>query len=191
MTTTTNSLKVVAFAGSLRRESLNRLLLRSAISLAPEGMVIEELDISDIPLFNADVEAEPAQSVTDFKESVAAAGGLLIVTPEYNWGIPAVTKNLIDWASRRNTPPGNVLLNKPVSIMAIAGGTRGTGALARSHVREVLVFPRAIPMPSGDVGLSGGLSNFDDNGELINEVARTMVEQNLAGFADWIQRLSS
>ena len=190
MTTTTSPLKVVAFAGSLRRESLNRLLLRSAISLAPEGMVIEELDIYDIPLFNADVEAEPAQSVTDFKESVAAADGLLIVTPEYNWGIPAVTKNLIDWASRRNTPPGNVLLDKPVSIMAIAGGTRGTGALARSHVRDVLVFPRAIPMPSGDVGLSGGQSNFDDQGKLINETAQTVIEQNLVAFADWIHRLS-
>ena len=153
-------------------------------------MVIEELDISDIPLFNADVEAEPPQSVTDFKESVAAADGLLIVTPEYNWGIPAVTKNLIDWASRRNTSPGNVLLNKPVSIMAIAGGIRGTGALARSHVRDVIVFPRAIPMPSGDVGLSGWQSNFDDQGDLVNETARTMVEQNLAAFADWIQRLS-
>ena len=190
MTTTTSPLKVVAFAGSLRRESLNRLLLRSAISLAPEGMVIEELDIYDIPLFNADVEAEPAQSVTDFKESVAAADGLLIVTPEYNWGIPAVTKNLIDWASRRNTPPGNVLLDKPVSIMAISGGTRGTGALARSHVRDVLVFPRAIPMPSGDVGLSGGQSNFDDQGKLINETAQTVIEQNLVAFADWIHRLS-
>jgi len=189
--TITSPLKVVAFAGSLRRESLNRLLLRSAISLAPEGMVIEELDISDIPLFNADVEAEPAQSVTDFKESVAAADGLLIVTPEYNWGIPAVTKNLIDWASRRNTPPGNVLLDKPVSIMSIAGGARGTGALARAQVRDVLVFPRAIPTPSGDVGLYGGQSNFDDQGKLINETAQTIIEQNLVAFAAWIHRLSS
>ncbi|MDA0988670.1 MAG: NAD(P)H-dependent oxidoreductase [Chloroflexi bacterium] len=187
-----NPLKVVAFAGSLRKQSLNRMLLQSAISLAPDGMVIEELDIHDIPLFNGDVESVGTpQSVTDFKESIAAADGLLIVTPEYNWGIPAVTKNLIDWASRRNTAPGNVLLNKPVSIMAIAGGTRGTGALVRSQVRDVIVFPSAIPMPSGDVGLSGGLSNFDDEGNLVNEVARTQVEQNLAAFADWIQRVSS
>ena len=127
----------------------------------------------------------------DFKESVAAADGLLIVTPEYNWGIPAVTENLIDWASRRNTPPGNVLLNKPVSIMTIAGVSRGTVALARSHVREVIVFPRSIAMPSGDVGLSRGLSNFDGEGNLANEVARTQVEQNLIAFADWIQKLSS
>ena len=188
----TNNLQVVAFAGSLRRESLNRLLLRSAISLTPEGMVIEELDISDIPLFNQDVEEEgPPQCVIDFKESIAAADGLLIVTPEYNWGIPAVTKNLIDWASRRNTPPGNVLLDKPVSIMAISGGIRGTGALSRRHVSDVILPPQAIPMPSGDVGLPGGQSNFDGNGNLIDEAARTQVEQNLVAFAAWIQRLTS
>ena len=187
----TNLCNVVAFAGSLRKESLNRLLLQSAISLAPEGMVIEELDIHHIPLFDEDVEEEgPPQSVVSFKESVGAADGLLIVTPEYNWGIPAVTKNLIDWLSRRNTPPGNVLLNKPVSIMAVSGGIRGTGALARRHVRDVIVFPRAIPMPSGDVGLSGGLSNFDGNGNLIDEAARTQVEQNLVAFADWIQKFT-
>ncbi|MBI2855577.1 MAG: NAD(P)H-dependent oxidoreductase [Chloroflexi bacterium] len=174
----------------MRRGSLNRLLLRAAISLAPEAMVIQELDIHDIPLFNGDVEESPVQSVIDFKESVAAADGLLIVTPEYNYGIPAVTKNLIDWASRRNTPPGNVLLDKPVSIMAVAGGNRGRGAYAVRHVRDALVFPRAIPMPSGDVGITGGQSNFDSDGNLVNEDARTQVRQNLVAFATWIQRVS-
>jgi len=188
--TITRTLHIVAFAGSLRKESLNRLLLRSAISMAPDGMVIEELDIQNIPLFNADLEEDPLQAVIDFKESVNAADGLLIATPEYNWGIPAVTKNIVDWASRRNTPPGNVLLNKPVSIMAIAGGVRGTGAMSRSQLRSVIVFPRAATMPSGDVGLSGGLSNFDNDGNLTNETARGMVEQNLADFAEWIQRLA-
>jgi len=187
-----SSLKVVAVAGSLRRASFNRLLLRSAIFLAPQGMVIEELDIHDIPLFNQDLEEEgPPQAVIGFKESVAAADGLLIVTPEYNYGIPAVTKNLIDWASRASTHPGNVLLDKPVSIMAISSSSRGRGPKARSHVREVLVFPRAIPMPSGDVGLSGGQSNFDSHGNLGDEAARTQVIQNLVAFAAWIQRLSS
>ena len=112
----TKPVKVVAFAGSLRRESLNRLLLQAAISLAPEGMVIEELDIHDIPLFDEDMEIDgPPQSVISFKESVGAADGLLIVTPEYNWGIPAVTKNLIDWASRRSRVPGSgVRVRHPV-----------------------------------------------------------------------------
>ena len=185
------SYKVVAFAGSLRKGSINRLLLRSAISLAPPEMAIHELDIHDIPLFDQDVEDEdPPQSVIDFKQEIESADGLLIITPEYNWGIPAVTKNLIDWASRRNTPPGNVLLNKPVSIMSIAGGARGIGALARRQVRDVIVYPRAIPMPSGDVGLSGGLSNFDETGNLADDAAREQVELNLQAFSDWIRVIS-
>ena len=185
------SLKIAGFAGSLRRESINRLLLRSAISLAPDGMAIEELDIRDIPLFNGDLEeGGPPQPVIDFKESIAGADGLLIVTPEYNGGIPAVTKNLIDWASRRNPPVGNVLLDKPVSIMSLAGG-RGTGVMSRAHVRDVLVGPRAIPMPWGDVGLSGGPSNFDEGGNLVDEAVRTQVQQNLVSFAQWIQKLSA
>ena len=141
------SLKIVAFAGSLRMESINRLLLRSAISLAPDGMAIEELDIRDIPLFNGDLEeGGPPQPVIDFKESIAGADGLLIVTPEYNGGIPAVTKNLIDWASRRNPPVGNVLIDKPVSIMSLAGG-RGP---ARCRVRTCVtcsLAPGPYPCP--------------------------------------------
>ena len=186
----TNSLKLVGFAGSLRRGSLNRLLLRAAIPLAPEGMTIEEVDKHDIPLFDADTEEQPPQSVVDFKESIAASNGLLIVTPEYNYGIPAVTKNLIDWASRRNSPPGNVLLDKPVSIMTIVGGVRGRGMYAQRHVRDVLVFPRAVPMPFGDVGVNGGQSNFDDDGKLVNEEVMTQLRQNLEAFARWIRRVT-
>ena len=91
-------LKVVGFAGSLRRASLNKMLLGEAIRVAPEGMSIEELDIRDVPLYNGDIDGEGApQPVLDVKQAIADADGLLIVTPEYNWGVPAVTKNVIDW----------------------------------------------------------------------------------------------
>ena len=184
-------LKVVAFAGSLRRASLNRLLVGAAMRLAPEGMSMEELDIRDIPLFNGDMEEEGVpQPVTDLKEAIASADGLLIVTPEYNWGIPAATKNVIDWASRRQTPPGNVLIDKPVSIMSISAGM-GIGAYTRAHVRDVLVSPRAVPMPYGDVGVSGGMSNFDEAGDLVNEGVRDRVIENLTAFADWMRKVSS
>lgn len=186
----TNCYKVVAFAGSLRKESLNRTLLRCAISSTPENMTIEQLDIYDVPLYNGDIEEQgPPKSVIDFKESIAAADGLLIVTPEYNYGVPAVTKNLIDWASRRNSHPGNVLSNKPVAIMTVTASTRGNGALARSQVREVLVAPGAIPMPAAGFGLGGGQSNFDSSGNLVNESVLTQLQQTLSAFADWIQKL--
>ncbi len=184
-------LKVVGFAGSLRRASLNRMLLGAAIGVAPEGMSIEELDIRDVPLYNGDIDGEGApQPVLDLKQSIADADGLLIVTPEYNWGIPAVTKNVIDWASRRQSPPGNVLMDKPVSIMSISAGL-GIGAYTRGQLRSVLISPRGVPMPYGDVGVSGGMSNFDEEGNLVDEDVRDRLVENLTAFADWIRRVSS
>ena len=184
-------LKVVGFAGSLRRASLNRLLLGAAIRLAPEGMSIEELDIREIPLYNGDLDGEDApQAVLDLKQAVGDADGLLIVTPEYNWGLPAVTKNVIDWASRQQSPPGNVLIDKPVDIMSISAGL-GIGAYTRGQARAVLISPRGVPMPYGDVGVSGGMANFDEEGNLVNEGVRDRVIENLTAFADWIRRVSS
>ena len=74
--------------------------------------------------------------------------------------------------------------------MSIAGGPKGIGALARRQVRDVIVYPRAVPMPSGDVGISGGLSNFDETGNLVDYAAREQVELNLQAFSDWIRVIS-
>jgi chromate reductase len=186
----TSNLRIVSFAGSLRKGSLNRMLQMSSAALVPIGMIVEELDISEVPLFNADVEDNgPPDSVIKLKESIAAADGLLIVTPEYNYSMPAVTKNLIDWASRRISHPGNVLLGKPVCIMSVTGGATSNGAKGRAHVRESLVFPGAITMPGPDVGLSGGQRNFNSSGDLIDELAISQVERNMAAFRDWILRV--
>ena len=183
-------LKVVGFAGSLRKASLNKMLLEAAVRVAPEGMSIAELDIRDVPLYNGDIDGEGApQPVLDLKQSIGDADGLLIVTPEYNWGIPAVTKNVIDWASRRQSPPGNVLMDKPVSIMSISAGF-GIGAYTRGQLRAVLISPRAVPMPYGDVGVSGGMANFDEEGNLIDEGVRDRLVENLTAFADWIRKVS-
>ena len=183
-------LKVVGFAGSLRKASLNKMLLEAAVRVAPEGMSIAELDIRDVPLYNGDIDGEGApQPVLDLKQSIGKADGLLIVTPEYNWGIPAVTKNVIDWASRRQSPPGNVLMDKPVSIMSISAGF-GIGAYTRGQLRAVLISPRAVPMPYGDVGVSGGMANFDEEGNLIDEEVRDRIVENLTAFADWIRKVS-
>ena len=184
------NLRVVSFAGSLRKGSLNRMLQLSAAALAPAGMIVEELDIFDVPLFNADVEDNgPPDSVIKFKESIAGSDGLLIISPEYNYSMPAVTKNLIDWASRRISHPGNVLLGKPVCIMSVTGGATSNGAKGRAHVRESLIYPGAITMPGPDVGLSGGGSNFNDRGDLIGDVVISQVKKNMSSFRDWILRV--
>ncbi len=185
-------IKIVGFAGSLRDSSVNRLLLRSAINLAPAHMLIEELYIHDVPLYNGDIEDQgPPQSVIAFKEAVASSDGLLIVSPEYNHGIPAVTKNLIDWASRRLSHPGNVLDGKPVSIMTIAGGASGLGTYVQPQIRQVLVYPGALVMPNGDIGISGGMTNFDETGHLKDDIAISKVKQNLLSFYEWIVRLNN
>src|SRR4051812_13513323 len=109
-------IRVLGFAGSLRRESYNRALLRAAAGLAPDGMEIAAFDLADVPLYNGDVEAlgDP-DPVKRFKQAIGNADGVLMVTPEYNHGVPGVMKNAVDWASR---PPGKaVLQHKPVGIL--------------------------------------------------------------------------
>ena len=189
--TTTDKIDILGFAGSLRRDSVNKLLLHAAAGLAPEGMTIDIYDIAAIPLYNGDVEeAGVPGPVVDFKQAIAAADGLLVVTPEHNFGMSAATKNALDWASR-SSGPGNVLARKPVAIMGVSGGPNGTAAMARMAVRQTLLFPGAIPTPRGDVGISGGTANFDDAGALIDEALRGRVRTALASFAEWVRFLRS
>ena len=142
------NLNIVSFAGSLRKESISRRVLKSSIELTPSAMTITELGIDEIPMFNADLEdAGTPEVVVELKKSVANSDGLLIVTPEYNNGIPGVTKNIIDWLSRKNSEHGNVLSGLPIDIIAIAGGSTGSANLVRTQIRQVLVYPGAVPMP--------------------------------------------
>ena len=184
------NLNIVSFAGSLRKGSISRRLLRSSIELTPSTMTITELEIEEVPMFNADLEDEGTPKVVvGLKKSLAASDGLLIVTPEYNNGIPGVTKNVIDWLSRKNSEHGNVLSGLPVDIIAIAGGT-GSANLVRTQIRQVLVYPGAIPIPNGDIGLSGRQLAFNLSGQLTGETFIDQVRKNLDDFADWIHRLS-
>lgn len=184
------ALRVVGFAGSLREGSVNRLLLRAAARLAPSDMAVAELDVSGVPMFNEDEEtAGPPEGAVRFKEAVAAADGLLIVTPEYNSGTTAVTKNALDWMSRRSRP-GNVLKGKPVAIMSMSGGPNGNGQNARAQVRQAILFPGAVPMPRWDVGSPGGAANFDEAGNLVNEALAERVTHAMARFAEWIRTVS-
>ena len=117
-------MKVLAMAGSLREKSYNRGLVRAAKALAPAGVDIIEADISDIPLYNGDDDGDnrPA-SVMALAEQVAQADALLFATPEYNYSIPGVLKNAIDWLSR---VPGDIFAGKPVAIMGASMGGMGT-----------------------------------------------------------------
>jgi len=175
---------VVGIAGSLRRESLNRALLRAAAALAPAGLEIVEHDLIDIPLFNQDVEERgDPPAVTDLKRAVAAADGVLIATPEYQHGVPGVLKNALDWLSR--PPRGSVLQGKPVAIMGASPGMTGT-ARAQAQLRQALVYNGCPVLPPPEVLVARAHEAFDDGGALADEATRGFVAGALERFAGWI-----
>ena len=186
-TLTGDSLTILGIAGSLRRASYNRGLIRAAVELAPAGISVVPYDLAEIPLFNADVEAEgdPA-AVADFKRAIAGADALLIATPEYNHCVPGVLKNAIDWASR--PARRSVLSEKPVAILGASTG-RGATARAQAHLRDGLAFTNGLvlPLPEVLVGLAG--ERFDDAGDLTDEETRAEVRDLLVALGAWTRRL--
>lgn len=183
----TTDLHVLGIAGSLRAKSLNRGLLRAAQELAPAGMLIDIFDIAPIPVFNGDVEAEgDPEPVAAFKSAIRAADALLIATPEYNYGIPGVLKNAIDWASR---PPGkSPISEKPAAIM---GATPGTGGTARSQLqlRHILAATRVQVMTHPEIFVAGAHLKFDEEGRLTDEDTLKHLRKLLDGLAAWTRRL--
>jgi chromate reductase len=176
------SVRVLGFAGSLRRGSCNKAALRVAAELAPEGMEVEVFDLAPIPLYNADVEtAGPPPEVVDFKARIAWSDALLIATPEYNYSIPGVLKNAIDWASR--PADSSPLVGKPVALLG-AGGRMGT-ARSQLHLRQVAVFTRMQVMVDPQVYIADARSQFDENGRLTNERYREQIGALMAALMDW------
>ncbi|HET7921219.1 MAG TPA: NADPH-dependent FMN reductase [Gammaproteobacteria bacterium] len=180
------TIKVLGIAGSLRKGSFNRLLLRNALDLKPADMEIETFDIAPIPVYNEDLREQgfPAP-VEALRESIRAADALLLATPEYNFSMPGVFKNAIDWASR---PPEQPFNDKPVAIMGASGSILGT-ARAQYHLRQTCVFLNMHPInkPEVFVAMAGG--KFDADGKLTDETARRLIGELLANLAEWTRRL--
>ena len=179
-------IKILAFAGSLRKGSYNKALIRAAVEVAPENITIEVFDLEGIPPFNQDFEASPSQRVKEFKEKIRNADALLIATPEYNYSIPGVLKNAIDWASRPrvDTP----LEGKPVAIMSASIGRFG-GARAQYHLRQSFIFLNMHPFNRPEVMLSDAVHNVDSNGKVTNEQTRQFIHQLLEALAEWTIKL--
>src|SRR5258706_258147 len=158
-----NELKILGIAGSLRKGSFNKAALRSAVSLTPSNVTLETFDISSFPLFNQDDEKNPPEVIRQFKEKIRASDAILFATPEYNYSIPGVLKNAIDWASR---PYGDSAWDgKPVAIMGISPGRFGT-ARAQYHLRQVFVFLNMHPLNRPEVMLGSADDLFDAAGNL-------------------------
>ena len=179
---------VVGFAGSLRRGSYNRALLRAATELAPSALhiVIHELD--GIPLYNGDVEAAGAPtSVVELRDAIRTAEGLLIATPEYNHGVPGVLKNTIDWLSR---PPRDSVLNgKVAAVMGASPGMTGT-ARGQSQLRQAFVFTNTYALLQPEVLVGRAHEKFDADGRLVHQPTRDFLATFLERFADLLARFT-
>lgn len=179
-------MKVVGISGSLRAGSFNTAALRAAQELAPTGMTIETAAIGDLPLYNDDIRAAGyPPEVQRLRAQLSVADAILFVTPEYNYSIPGVLKNAIDWASR---PPEQPFNDKPVAIMGASGGILGT-ARAQYQLRQMLVFLNAHPINKPEVMIGQAGTKFDETGRLTDEPTRDFIRQLLVALANWTLRL--
>jgi chromate reductase len=182
------SIEVLGIAGSLRRDSYNKALLRTAQQLTPARMMIKIYEgLGSIPPYNTDVEVEAyPEVVNDLKRRIYAADGILIVTPEYNYGLPGVLKNAIDWASR---PYGDSAWEgKPLAIMGASPGQGGT-VRAQLQLRQAAIFLNMFPLNRPEVLVGAADTRFDTSLNLTDEVTRKFIGDELEAFAQWIERL--
>ena len=179
---------LIGLSGSLRRRSLNSGLLRAAVAELPEGSVLEIGSIADVPLYNGDVEAEgiPA-SVAALKDRIVAADGLLLVTPEYNNGIPGVFKNVIDWLSRPSSDIARIFGGKPVAVIGASPGGFGT-ILSQAAWLPVLRTLGPDHWSGGRLMVSHAGQAFDSEGNLTDQMVRERLRAFLAGFVGYIRR---
>ena len=181
-----DALTFAAYAGSLRKGSYNKMLLNALVSLAPPGVRIQVLDISQVPLFNQDLENDPPAAVTRMREAIRAADGLIIVSPEHNGIIPAATKNVIEWASR--PPNDSVLEGKPAAV--IGGSTGGFGTVkAQLVIRQIATAEEVYFLIEPEVRVARVNTKFNDKGELVDEALKAQLTEFLEAFVRWTKKV--
>jgi chromate reductase len=177
---------ILGFAGSLRKESYNRAILAAALETVPDSASLEVFDLEGIPPFNQDLELQPPDKVKEFKKRIRAADAILIATPEYNYSIPGVLKNAIDWASR---PYGdNAFDGKPVAVMGASIGTLGT-ARAQYDLRRSFVFLNMLPLNLPEVMVPFAQDKVDGKGRVTDENTRKKIKELVESLVAWARRL--
>ncbi len=183
-----NELKFLGFVGSLRNGSYNRSIMRVAMQLLPEAVTMEVFEIAAIPPFNQDLERNPPEIVRQMKAKIRKADAILFVSPEYNYSIPGVLKNAIDWASRPYLD--NSWDGKPVAIMSASSGKLG-GARMQYHLRQSFVFLNMYAINRPEFILANAANYFDEKGNLKDEETRNHLQNILVSLADWARELKS
>lgn len=183
------AIQLLGISGSLRKGSYNTSLLQAALQLLPEGVSMDTFNIGELPLYNADMDmpaaAQRPASVQQFRELVAKADGLVICSPEYNYGIPGGLKNAIDWASRGKDSP---LIKKPVAIMGATISLWGTVRM-QLDFHHIFLYLDMRPVYKPEVLIAKAESKFDDKGNLTDETSRNLVKQKLEALKDEIRSL--
>jgi len=179
-------LNILGIAGSLRKGSYNKAILRVAKELQPSDVDVEIFDLEGIPPFNQDQEKDPPTIVREFKSKIRSADALLIATPENNYTIPGVLTNAIAWASR---PYGdNAFDDKPLAIMGASVGMLGT-ARAQYHLRQCCVFLNMHPLNRPEVMVPTVQDKIDDKGRLTDENTRKKIKDQVDALAAFTRRL--
>lgn len=173
---------ILGIAGSLRSNSFNAAALRACQPLLPSGVTLEIADIASVPLYNEDVYQQgfPAP-VQMLREKIATADALLIATPEYNYSIPGVLKNAIDWASR---PPSQPFDGKPIALMSASPGALG-GARSQYHLRQVFIYLNGLILNRPEVMIAAASTKFDAAGNLTDSATRDHLAKMLLALLEW------
>jgi chromate reductase len=177
---------ILGFAGSLRKGSYSKALLRAAKDLLPPGARLEIFDLEGIPAYNQDLDSSPPEKVKEFKAKIRSADALLVATPEYNYSVPGVLKNAIDWASR---PYGDSAFEgKPVAIMSASVGMLG-GARAQYHLRQIFVFLDMHPINRPEVMMPMAADKVNTSGEVTDEATKGFIRDLLKNLVAWTIKL--
>jgi chromate reductase, NAD(P)H dehydrogenase (quinone) len=183
-----SAFEILGLSGSLRQASYNTAALMAAQSLAPDGTVITLADLSGIPIYNDDERARAfPPRVTELVSRIRAADALMIATPEYNYSVPGMLKNVIDWVSKAPEQP---FRNKPMAILGASMGAFGT-ARAQYDLRKMFVFLDAHLLNQPEVMIATAQTRFDADGRLTDDATRKLIMAQIVALREWARRVQS
>jgi chromate reductase len=183
--TVRKQIQTAILIGSLRKESFNRKVAKALIALAPKSVMLEILEISQLPMYNEDLDQSPPKEWFDFRKRLKDFDAVIFVTPEYNRSVPGVLKNAIDVASR---PYGqNAFNGKPGAVISVSIGAIG-GFGAHHHLRQSLVFLNIPTMPQPEAYIGYAAKLFETNGNLNSEATKEFLTQFMTAFESWVQK---